>query len=86
MILYNTCHVKKKNIHNQIKKRKVENMAYSAKSQKKYNEKCYRFSVKFTPSEARDVERFKKYLSENNLSAAGYIKTLIRKDLDEKGF
>ena len=42
--------------------------------------------MKFTPSEARDVERFKKYLSENNLSAAGYIKTLIRKDLDEKGF
>ena len=44
-------------------------MAYSAKSQKTYNDKCYRFSIKFVPSEKDEVERFKKYLEESGNSA-----------------
>lgn len=59
-------------------------MAYSAKSQKKYNDKCYRFSIKFVPSEAEEIERFKTYLTSTGQSANGYIKELIKKDLDSK--
>ncbi len=59
-------------------------MAYSAKSQKKYNDKCYMFSIKFIPSEAEDIDRFKSYLANTGQSANGYIKELIKKDLDSK--
>ncbi len=60
-------------------------MAYSAKSQKKYNDKCYRFSIKFLPSEVKEIDRFKSYLASTGQSANGYIKGLIKKDLDSKG-
>ena len=60
-------------------------MAYSAKSQKTYNNKCYRFSIKFVPSEHDEVQRFKRYIEESGQSANAYIKELIRRDLDEKG-
>jgi hypothetical protein len=60
-------------------------MAYSAKSQKTYNDKCYRFSIKFVPSEKDEVERFKKYLEESGNSANTYIKKLIKNDMDKKG-
>lgn len=60
-------------------------MAYSAKSQKKYNDKCYMFSIKFVPSEYEEAERFKTYISNSGQSANSYIKELIKKDLDEKG-
>lgn len=60
-------------------------MAYSAKSQKKYNDKCYMFSIKFLPSESQEVERFKTYLANTGQSANSYIKKLIKKDMDEKG-
>lgn len=59
-------------------------MAYSAKSQKKYNDKCYRFSVKFLPSEAEEVKRLKEYLANSGQTANAYIKDLIKKDLDAK--
>lgn len=59
-------------------------MAYSAKSQKTYNDKCYRFSIKYLPSEAEEVERFKSYLDQTGQSANSYIKELIKKDLDNK--
>lgn len=62
----------------------VLHMAYSAKSQKTYNDKCYRFSIKFLPSEAEEVERFKSYLDQTGQSANSYIKKLIKKDLDNK--
>lgn len=60
-------------------------MAYSPKSQKKYNDKCYRFSIKFVPSEQEEVKRFKKYLEMSGKSANTYIKELIKNDMDEKG-
>lgn len=59
-------------------------MAYSAKSQKKYNDKCYRFSVKFVPSETEEIERFKTYLIDTGQTANSYIKELIKNDLDAK--
>ena len=61
-------------------------MAYSAKSQKKYNDKCYRFSIKFIPSEHDEIERVKAYLEQTGQSANSYIKSLIKADLDAKGF
>lgn len=61
-------------------------MAYSAKSQKKYNDKCYRFSIKFVPSEVEEIERFKSYLDETGQSANSYIKELIKKDLNSKEY
>lgn len=59
-------------------------MAYNAKSQKKYNDKCYRFSIKFVPSEIEEIERFKFYLANTGQTANSYIKKLIKKDLDSK--
>lgn len=61
------------------------NVTYSPKSQKTYNDKCYRFSIKFVPSDQDEVKRFKKYLEESGQSANTYIKALIKADLDEKG-
>ncbi|KAI4438938.1 hypothetical protein C824_001418 [Schaedlerella arabinosiphila] len=59
-------------------------MAYSAKSQKKYNDKCYKINVKFSPADPYG-ECLKKYLTDTGQSANSYIKSLIKKDLDEKG-
>lgn len=60
-------------------------MAYSAKSQLSYNQKCVRFAIKYTPAEKNESNRLKKYLEKNGLSANGYIKDLIKRDLDSKG-
>lgn len=60
-------------------------MAYSPVSQKTYNQKCIRFAIKYTPSEKKESDRLKEYLEKNGLSANGYIKELIKKDLDRKG-
>ena len=60
-------------------------MAYSPKSQKTYNSKCYYFSVKYTPIESDQADRLKAYLKETGQSANAYIKDLIKRDLDIKG-
>ena len=44
------------------------------------------FSVKFVPSESEEVKRFKNYLADTGQTANSYIKELIKKDLDSKGF
>lgn len=59
-------------------------MAYSAKSQKKYNDNCYKINVKFSPSDPYG-QRLKGYLADTGQSANSYIKALIKKDLDDKG-
>lgn len=60
-------------------------MAYSPVSQKTYNQKCIRFAIKYTPNEKKESDRLKEYLEKNGLSANGYIKELIKRDLDGKG-
>ena len=60
-------------------------MAYSPKSQKTYNSKCYYFSVKYTPAESDQADKLKTYLKETGQSANAYIKDLIKRDLDKKG-
>lgn len=61
-------------------------MAYSAKGQKKYNANSTYLSVKYTPNEQIDGERVKAYLEQTGQSANAYIKSLIKADLDSKGF
>ena len=61
-------------------------MEYSAKGQKKYNANSTYLSVKYTPNEQIDGERVKAYLEQTGQSANAYIKSLIKVDLDAKGF
>lgn len=61
-------------------------MAYSAKSQKKYNDKCKRYGIKYMPNEYDEVNRLESYLKGSNQSINSYIKNLIKADLDAKGF
>lgn len=60
-------------------------MAYSAKSQKTYNDKCNRIYLKYTEKETEDYERINNYCKKNGYAISTYIKTLIKKDLDSKG-
>ncbi len=61
-------------------------MAYSAKSQKKYNDKCVRMAIKYTPNEQNDSDNLKKFLEQTGQSANSYIKNLIKTDLIARGF
>lgn len=61
-------------------------MAYSAKGQKKYNANSTFLSVKYTPNEQIEGQRIKAYLGQTGQSANAYIKSLIKNDLDQKGF
>lgn len=61
-------------------------MAYNAKGQKKYNANSIYFSVKYTPQEQAEGQRVKAYINQTGQSANSYIKNLIKRDLDDKGF
>ncbi len=58
-------------------------MAYNKESQQKYNEKCVKVTIKFTPNEMDLFNLFISHCEKNDLSKQGYIKTLIRKDLEQ---
>ncbi len=64
----------------------VQNMAYNAKGQKKYNAKSINLAVSYKPPERQDGQRIKAYLEQTGQSANSYIKALIKADLDNKGF
>lgn len=59
-------------------------MAYNSKSQSVYKKKVEQFKVQYSLQDI-DGKRLKKYLSDTNQSANAYLKSLIKKDLDEKG-
>ena len=61
-------------------------MAYNAKGQKKYNAKSINLAVSYKPPERAEGERIKAYLEQTGQSANSYLKELIKKDLDNKGF
>lgn len=61
-------------------------MAYNAKAQKKYREKSIQFSVNYRPTDIEEGQRIKAYLQSTKQSANSYIKSLIKNDLDQKGF
>ncbi len=64
---------------------KGDHMAYNAKAQLKYNQKCNSIGVKFTLNEEKEYNRLKRYVEENDMSVNSYVKKLIKNDLDSKG-
>ena len=60
-------------------------MAYDAKAQKKYNQKSKYIQLKFTQNQNCEYNRIVSYCELNNMSMQGYIKVLIKRDLDGKG-
>lgn len=56
------------------------------KAVRKYNSQCKSVSIRYTPKELSEFERFERYISENNVNKAEYIKNLIKADLDKKGY
>ena len=60
-------------------------MAYSAKSQKEYNDKCSIVRIKYTEKEIMEYNRLIRYIEETSLTKTSYIKSLIKSDLDSKG-
>ena len=60
-------------------------MAYSAKSQKNYNDKCNRITLKYTEKETNEYKRLIEYIEESGIAKTIYIKELIKQDLDSKG-
>lgn len=61
-------------------------MAYSKDAQSRYKKKIVQYSVKYSLSEQTDSARIKAYLEQTGQSANSYIKGLIKRDLDGKGF
>ena len=59
-------------------------MAYSPKSQKDYNDKCKRVTLKYTEKESQEYDRLMYYIEMNRLQKSVYIKELIKADLDSK--
>ena len=55
------------------------------KAIKKYNTGSKYIQLKFTPNQITDYENIVEYCDKNGLSLQGYIKALIKADLDKKG-
>lgn len=55
------------------------------KAIRKYNANSKYIQLKFTSNQLSEYKRIIKYCDNNNLSYQGYIKELIRNDLDKKG-
>lgn len=59
-------------------------MAYNKEAQKKYNGKSNYIQLKYTPNQMAEYDRIKQYCIDNNLTLQGYVKELIKRDLDTK--
>ena len=59
-------------------------MAYNAKADKNYNEKCNKVQFKYTEKENKEYLRLQTYLKDNNIQITRYLKQLIKSDLDSK--
>lgn len=59
---------------------------YNADAQKRYNAKTILFAVKYYPTDITEGKRLKQFLECSRQSANSYLKSLIKKDLDEKNF
>lgn len=56
------------------------------KAFKKYNAKCKEVKIRYTPNELSEHECLQRYLTENHVVLAKYLKELIRADLESKGY
>ena len=59
-------------------------MAYSAKSQKTYNDKCKVIRIKYSETDMDQYIRVQDYIKNKGITITEYVKELIKKDLDEK--
>ena len=57
----------------------------SKEARKRYDEKTKRFVVRYSLSEMEIADALTDYLEETGQSVNGYLKSLIKKDLTEKG-
>ena len=55
------------------------------KAIKKYNEKSKYIQLKFTENQLPDFERIVEHCQKNGLSLQGYIKGVVKTDLDKNG-
>lgn len=56
------------------------------RAQRKYNEKTITIAASYKPgTDLKEGKRVKAYLDQTGQSANSYIKSLIKKDLDDKG-
>lgn len=62
-------------------------VAYYKESQRRYNQKRVQYNInRKSENDRKDGERVKAYLEQTGQSANTYIKGLIRRDIDDKGF
>ena len=59
---------------------------YIAKNQKKYNEKCKYYHIKYSLGELDDAEKLDSAISSSGMSANAFIKSAIREKLERDGF
>ena len=57
-------------------------MGYNQKAQKKYNDKCKRYTIKYTPNEMDTVHEITNILQKTGKTANEWMKTAIREKLD----
>lgn len=56
------------------------------KAVRKYQAKCKEVRMRYTPNELSEYECLQRYLTENHVVLAKYLKELIRADLESKGY
>ena len=59
-------------------------MAYNKKADRNYNINSKVIGLKYTPNQIAEYNRIKQYCTDNKLTLQGYIKELIKRDLDAK--
>ena len=59
-------------------------MAYNKKADRNYNANSKVIGLKYTPNQIAEYDRIKQYCTDNKLTLQGYIKELIKRDLDRK--
>lgn len=60
-------------------------MSYNKKVRLKYQSKLKQFKVQYNLKDNIEGLRVQKYLDQTGQSANSYIKSLLKKDMDEKG-
>lgn len=56
------------------------------KAVKKYHQKLKSITIRYTEKEISEYNRLQRYLEEYDISVTGYLKKLIKADLDEKDY
>lgn len=55
------------------------------RADRKYNQKKKTYALVYTPTDIQDALRLQSYLDNADMSCNAYLKSLVKKDLDEKG-